>query len=142
MALHSCGAECQSLAAASQKAMFLEILLCEMGYQHMQATVIDEDNQSCTILATNRLMHKRSKHIDTRYLFSQEKVDHSSVLLVYTATDQLVANLMTKAHPQVKVEHCRKQLLGQMQILPQTNGKILVEVLKNRNNTNFLSYET
>ena len=54
-----------------------------------------EDNQSCIKLATNPVMHKRSKHIDTKYHFTGEKVDDNSVQLVYTRFDQLSADLLT-----------------------------------------------
>ena len=65
MALSSCEAEYQGLAAAVQEATFLRSLLCEMGFEQSQPTIIGEDNQSCIKLATNPVMHKRSKHIDT-----------------------------------------------------------------------------
>ena len=124
VALSSCEAEYQGLAAAVQEATFLRSLICEMGYEQMQATVTGEDNQSCIKLATNLFMRKRSKHIDTKYHFIREKVDDNSVQLVYTPIDQLAADLLTKSLPQVKVEHNRKQLLGQLQILPHDNGTI------------------
>ena len=73
VALSSCEAEYQGLAAAVQEATFLRSLLCEMGYQQMQATVIGEDNQSCIKLATSPVMHKRSKHIDMKCHFIREK---------------------------------------------------------------------
>ena len=83
-----------------------------MGYAQTAATLIGEDNQSCIKLATNPMMHKRSKHIDTKYHFIREKIDDKSLELVYTPTDQLAADLLTKALPQVKVELHRKQLMG------------------------------
>ena len=58
VALSSCKAEYQSLAAAVQEATFLRSLICEMGNQQLPATVIGEDNQSCIKLATNPVMHK------------------------------------------------------------------------------------
>ena len=48
VALSSCQAENQDLAAAVPEATFLRSLMCQKGYQQMQATVIDEDNQSST----------------------------------------------------------------------------------------------
>ena len=112
VALSSCEAEYQGLAGAVQEAIFLRSLLCEMGYEQTQPTIIGEDNQSCIKLATNPVMRKRSKHIDTKFHFIREKVDDNSIQLVYTPTDQLAADLLTKALPQVKVERHRKQLLG------------------------------
>ena len=83
-----------------------------MGYEQTQPTIIGEDNQSCIKLATNPVMHKRSKHIDPKFHFKREKVDNNSIQLVYRPTDKLAADLLTKALPQVKVEPHRKQLLG------------------------------
>ena len=140
VALSSCEAEYQGLAAAAQEANFLISLMCEMVYQQMQATVIGEDKQSCIKLATNLVIHKRSKHVNTKYHFIRENVDDNSVQLVCTPTGQLVADLWTKSLPQVKVEHHRKQLLGQLQILPTDNGKICVGVLKKKT-YKFLSYQ-
>ena len=106
--LSSCESEYQGLAAAVQEATFLRSIVYEMGYQQMQATRIREDNQSCIKLANNPIMHKRSKHIQTRYHFMREKVDDNCVELVYTPTDQLATDLLTKALSQVKVEQHRR----------------------------------
>ena len=124
VALSSCEAEYQSLAAAAQGATFLRSLMCEMGYQQMQATVIGENNQSCIKLATNPVMLARSKNINTKYHFVREKIDENPVQLVCTPTDQLAADLLTKSLPQLKVEPHRKQPLGQLQIPPQDNETI------------------
>ena len=72
VSLSSCEAEYQGLAAAVQEAIFLRGLLREMGYEQFEPTTIGEDNQSCIKLATNPVLHKRSKHIDTKYHFIRE----------------------------------------------------------------------
>ena len=99
MAFSSCEAEYQGLAAAVQEATLLRSLMCEMGYQQMQATVIGEDNQNCIKLATDPGMQERSKHIDTKYHFIPEKINGNSVQLVYMPTDQLAADLLIKSLP-------------------------------------------
>ena len=38
--------------------------------------------------------------------------------------DRLEADVLTTASPQVKVAQHRQQILGQLRILPRTNGKI------------------
>ena len=102
--LSSYDAEYQDLGAAVQEASFLRSLICDMGYQQMQATLNGEDNKNCIKLATNPVMHKRSKRIDTKYHFIREKIDDYSIQLVYTAIDQMAADLLTRSLPQVKVE--------------------------------------
>ena len=95
-----------------REATFLRSLLCEMGYEQSQPSIIVDDNQICIKLATNSVMHKRSKYIDTKFYFIREKVDDNSNQLVYIPTDQLAPDLLTKAFLQVEVEQHRKQLLG------------------------------
>ena len=81
-----------------------------------------EDNQSCKKLATNPVLHKRSKHIDTKYHFMRERVDDNSIKLIYTPTDEMAADLLTKSLPQQKVEQHREQLLGESRFLPSGNN--------------------
>ena len=123
VSLSSCEAEYQGLAAAVQEAIFLRALLRELGYEQFEPTTIGEDNQSCIKLATNPVLHKRSKHIDTKYHFIRERVDDNSIKLIYTPTDEMAADLLTKALPQQKVEQHREQLLGESRFLP--SGKNL-----------------
>lgn len=116
VALSSCEAEYQGLAAAVQEALFLRGLLTEMGYEQTDATIIGEDNQSCIKMATNPVLHKRSKHIDTKYQFIRERVEGNSVQLKYTPTDSMAADILTKSLPQMKVEQHRKKLLGRFSL--------------------------
>ena len=122
VSLSSCEAEYQGLAAAVQEAIFLRGLLRELGYEQFEPTTIGEDNQSCIKLATNPVLHKRSKHIDTKYHFIRERVDDNSIKLIYTPTDEMAADLLTKALPQQKVEQHREQLLGESRFLPSGNN--------------------
>ena len=69
------------------------------------------------------VMHKKSKHSDTKYHLIREKLDDNSVQLVWTPTDPLEADLVTKSLAKKKVEQHQKRLLGQLQILPPTNEK-------------------
>ena len=91
VALSWCEAEDQGLAAAMQEATFLLSLLCEMCYEQSEPTIVGEDNQMCIKLATNSVMHNRSKHIDTKFHFIREKFFDNWNQLVYTPTDQLAA---------------------------------------------------
>ena len=113
VSLSSCEAEYQGLAFAVQEAIFLRGLLKELGYEQCEPTTIGEDNQSCINLATNPVPHKRSNLIDTKYHFIRERVDDNSMKLIYTPTDEMAADLLTKSLSQQKVEQHREQLLGE-----------------------------
>ena len=67
-------AEYMAAVAATQEAMWLRMLLHEIGMGADEPMVLNEDNQSCILLAKNRGDHRRSKHIDVRYHFVIEKI--------------------------------------------------------------------
>ena len=60
------------------------------------ATIIYEDNQSCIALAKNPIHHARSKHIDIQYHFIREKVELGEIELKYMATEDMIADALTK----------------------------------------------
>ena len=68
-ALSSTEAEYQAMAAAVQEAIYLRSLMKDFGYPMKEPTQIGEDNQSCIKMCHNPVMHKRSKHIETKLRF-------------------------------------------------------------------------
>ena len=72
VALSSTEAEYQAMAAAVQEAIYLRALMKDFGYPMKEPTYIGEDNQSCIKMCHNPVMHKRSKHIDTKLHFMRE----------------------------------------------------------------------
>ena len=72
VALSSSEAEYQGMAAAVQEALYLKQLLEDFGIQQKRPIAIGEDNQSCIRLCQNPVMHKRSKHIETKFHSGQD----------------------------------------------------------------------
>ena len=64
------------------------------------------DNQSAIKLLRNPVSSMRSKHIDVAHHFARERVARHEVVFVFVATDQQIADVMTKALPKVKHEFC------------------------------------
>ncbi|MBW0571659.1 hypothetical protein O181_111374 [Austropuccinia psidii MF-1] len=64
---------------------------------------IHEDNQSFinSILGNSNTNNKRMKHVDIQLHFVKEAVESSSILLVYTPTQAMLANFLTKSVNQV-----------------------------------------
>ncbi|MBW0536448.1 hypothetical protein O181_076163 [Austropuccinia psidii MF-1] len=60
---------------------------------------IHEDNQSCinSILGNSNLNNKRMKHVDIQLHFVKEAVESSSIWLVYTPTQAMLADFLTKS---------------------------------------------
>ena len=68
-------------------------------------TVMFCDNQSAIALACDHWYHACTKHIDVRYHFIHWVVEQGVVRLVYCPTEDMVANILTKALPSPKVKH-------------------------------------
>ena len=63
------------MAAAVQEALYLKQLLEDFGIQQKRPIAIGEDNQSSIRLCQNPVMHKRSKHIETKFHFIRDKTE-------------------------------------------------------------------
>jgi hypothetical protein len=68
------------------------------------------DNQSALKLLKNPISTLRTKHIDITYHFARERVMRGDIDLDYCKTDDMVADVMTKALPSVKHAACCKAM--------------------------------
>jgi hypothetical protein len=62
------------------------------------------DNQPALKLAQDDNYRARTKHIDLRYHFIRQVVANDVLSLVYCPTDDMVADILTKALPRWKVK--------------------------------------
>src|SRR5208337_2696151 len=84
------------LAHATREAIWLRTLLDKLGYLPNCTTTLFKDNQSAIALAKNPINHARSKHIDIQHHFIQKKVESKVIDIVYMATDEMIADALTK----------------------------------------------
>ena len=89
VALSSSEAEYQGMAAAVQKALYLKQLREDFGIQQKHPIAIGEDNQSCIKSCQNPVMHTRSKHIETKFHFTQDKREDGTISILYVPTDKM-----------------------------------------------------
>ena len=80
-----------------KEATWLRQLLADVGYVQEEATTIMCDNQGCILLAKNPTHHSRTKHIDVQHHFIREKLDGGEICLEYCPTQDMVADVLTKA---------------------------------------------
>ena len=73
-------------------------------------TILYSDNQSAIALARDNQYHSRTKHIDIRSHFIREAVKNGILTLNYCPTDDMVADILTKALPAVKITKLSKML--------------------------------
>ena len=99
-------AEAEYVAAthAAKEGIWLRRLISELFGKINIPTTLYCDNQAALTLATTDNFHARTKHIDIRYHFIREAVDSEVFKLVYCPTDDMVADILTKALPGWKVK--------------------------------------
>ena len=88
-----------------KEALWLRSLLSEVFGPAKDATTMLCDNQSAIALARDHQYHTRTKHIDVRYHFIRWVIERGEVRLVYCPTEDMVADVLTKALPSPKVKH-------------------------------------
>ena len=105
-------AEAEYIAACStcSEAVWLQKLLSGLFDLELDATCIYFDNQSCIKLSKNPVFHDKSKHIAIKYQYICDMMEKGVVKLQYVATDEQVADVLTKPLSKVKFEYFRDKL--------------------------------
>ena len=108
------------MSAASQEAVWLQQLFSDLLNEKVQETVIFEDNQSVIIcLAKNQQVHGRSKHTDIKYqIYIRELVEAGKLKLLYCASEDMTADIMTKPLRTATFEKLRN-LAGFVEFAPK-----------------------
>jgi hypothetical protein len=95
VALSTAEAEYLSLSSATKEMLWLRQLLAELGFPQ-QATIMNQDNQSCIQLANTNSNNQRTKHIDIRYHSCREAVKSGKMTVKWCPTKEMYADIMTK----------------------------------------------
>nr|GEV11871.1 retrovirus-related Pol polyprotein from transposon TNT 1-94 [Tanacetum cinerariifolium] len=106
VAMSTTKAEYVAAAQASKEAVWLKMLLEELGYKQEKITLFC-DNQSALYLERNPTFHSKTKHIQVQYHFVREKVKEGTVDMQKIHTDDNVADYLTKAINGDKFKWCR-----------------------------------
>jgi len=96
IALSTTEAEYMAASYDTCEAIWLRNILKDFGVQLSEPITLYEDNQSCIQLSQNAGHHRRTKHIDIRHHFIQEKVEEGVVTLKYITSENQQADILTK----------------------------------------------
>jgi hypothetical protein len=109
VAVSSTEAEYMAAAFAAKELIWLRQLLLELERQFIDpderndlpATILYGDNTGSNSLTRNPEHHQRTKHIDVIYHFIRERVESNEIDVIYIPTEEMTADLLTKALPYV-----------------------------------------
>jgi hypothetical protein len=97
VALSTTEAEYMAANQCAKEAIWLRQLMADVGCVQHKATTIMCDNQGSIALAKNPKHHSRTKHIDVQHHFIREKMEEEVINLTYCPTQDMVADVLTKA---------------------------------------------
>jgi hypothetical protein len=100
---------------AAKEALWLRQLILQLFGIKLDATKLDattlfSDNQSAIALTKEHQYHARTKHIDVRFHFIRWIIEDGKLRLIYCPTDEMVADILTKALVSTKVKHFAREL--------------------------------
>jgi hypothetical protein len=84
---------------ASRDLIYFKRLLSELGFESTDPTSILSDNESCTKLVENPILHLRTKHVGLQYHFIREASRAGEVQVDYVPTKFQQANFFIKSLP-------------------------------------------
>jgi hypothetical protein len=98
-------AEAEYVAAthAAKEAAWLRRLKGELLTSIVNSTIIYCDNQATLKLATDDNYQARTKHINIRFHFIQQVISAGELSLIYCPTNNMTADILTKALPAWKI---------------------------------------
>ena len=92
VALSTTEAEYIAAVSAGQEAMSLRNLIAELGYLQKSGTTIYMDNQSAIRVAKNPEHQSRIKHMDIRFHWLRQQVQHGHLNVEYVPTQDMAAD--------------------------------------------------
>jgi hypothetical protein len=105
-------AEYMAASKAAQEAVWLGRLMQGMGYPQ-ERTTIYEDNRACILMSENPINRDRSRHVDVSVHNVRDLCHRNVVRLLACPTQDMLADVLTKALPAPAFLRHRAVLLGQ-----------------------------
>ena len=96
VALSTVEAKYMAALNATKKAIWLHVLLENLGFTQVKATMIHGDNKGCIALLHGTVSHTCAKHIDIWHHFIRERIKNSEIDLIYCSTKDMIADMFTK----------------------------------------------
>jgi hypothetical protein len=87
-------------------------LMEEIGYPQGKVPMFVDSTCAMQMVKQGTGSFKRAKHLKVRYFWLKELIDEGSIEMIYTPTDELVADILTKPLTGWKFHYLLHKLLG------------------------------
>ena len=94
-----------SVTHTAKEAVWLRSLISQVFKSILPLTTLFSDNKSAIALAKDHQYHACTKHIDICYHFIRWIIEEGKIRLIYCPTEDMIADVFTKALPSPKVKH-------------------------------------
>ena len=105
-------AEIVAASACATEIVFFRGMAREMGLPQHRPTPLGMDNSGAIELSRDRKSCHRSRHIDRRFFKVREYMAEGHIITFYVPTDDLAADVLTKALPAAAHKRHTKKLLN------------------------------
>ena len=112
VAMSTCESELIATSTIGCGVSWSRQLLQELSITQMTIEIGVDNKCSMYLLEQGTGSFKRAKHIKVRYFWVKELIDEGEVILRYIPSEELVADLLTKAVTGAKFKYLRAKLLG------------------------------
>lgn len=113
VALSTCEAELYAEASCIQEVMWLQNLVKELELNVVMPSTVKSDNQSTIEISQNNVIREKTKHVDVKYKFVNEKIDENIIKVKYINTTNQQADILTKSLGRQLFEKHREKLMTQ-----------------------------
>ena len=95
---------------AAKEVLWLRQLISQIFGVSLETTTLFSNNQSAIALTKECQYHARTKHIDVCFHFIRWIIEDGKLHLIYCPTEEMVADIFTKALVSMKVKHFAREL--------------------------------
>jgi Reverse transcriptase (RNA-dependent DNA polymerase) len=111
VALSSAESEFYALSETVKEMIWLKRIATCFDINVPHSLNIYTDSQSVISMLQNQNFSHRTKHIDTKHFFVKEMVSSGEIKLIYTKTEDNIADMMTKPLGSIKLKKHREKML-------------------------------
>ena len=113
VAISSTEAEIYAASLAAAHVTWVRRFLAGCGIMFKEATVLYEDNAGAISMSHDPTQHSKAKHISIKQMFIRSKVLDGEIKPIWVATNENIADMMTKVLARPAFLKYRDQLMGE-----------------------------